>query len=342
MSSGTPALLPYVRENLGPSSAVFKEKMMMSLRDRVAMEKSSLRLVKPNREGGQPQLPKARPGGVSSDDILLAKMASYSSSKHVPFSEVLTLLGLTTDAPPEDAQPLTSEDVKYVFAVLAARIRQAPYPDALVPTVEELQKHHPNLSKMFPSHKEKEAVPRATIVAALTKVLPSDMHGSVLPLVDFLSYNCRNSVRLCDLDVAFAPPSNSSDNQDEAEAEDDEDAAALEDFNRMAAAIQEAEDLAKASVDEEEIVKVISFLDPSEDGEVDMKELESAFRIARRDQSNETIDLDAQAKEMEILKKQLEDASKVEEGESEIRGGGGEWGGKRTIKRSSTNSNDGC
>ncbi|GMI46306.1 hypothetical protein TrCOL_g2778 [Triparma columacea] len=318
MTSGTPALLPYTRENLGPSSAAFKEKMMMSRKDRVAMEKSSLRLVKVNREGGQSKLPKGRSICDSSDDILMTKMASYSSSKHVPFSEVLTLLGLTTDAPPEDAQVLSNEDLKYVFAVLSARTRQAPFPAALAVTVEELQKHRPNLSKMFPSHKEKETLPKATITAALTKVLPSDMHESIQPLVNFLFYNCRNNVRLCDLDVAFAPPTNSSDNQDEAEAENEEEAAALEEFNRMAAAIKDAEDLAKASVDEEEIAKVISFLDPSEDGEVDMKELESAFRIARRDQSNEAIDLDAQAKEMETLKKQLEEANKVEEEKSDF------------------------
>ena len=291
---------------------------MMSRKDRVAMEKSSLRLVKVNREGGQSKLPKGRSICDSSDDILMTKMASYSSSKHVPFSEVLTLLGLTTDAPPEDAQVLSNEDLKYVFAVLSARTRQAPFPAALAVTVEELQKHRPNLSKMFPSHKEKETLPKATITAALTKVLPSDMHESIQPLVNFLFYNCRNNVRLCDLDVAFAPPTNSSDNQDEAEAENEEEAAALEEFNRMAAAIKDAEDLAKASVDEEEIAKVISFLDPSEDGEVDMKELESAFRISRRDQSNEAIDLDAQAKEMETLKKQLEEANKVEEGELDV------------------------
>ena len=101
----------------------------------------------------------------------------------------------------------------------------------------------------------------------------------------FISYNCRNNVRLCDLHNAFAPPDNSSDNQDEADADgvvDEEEAAALEEFNKMTVAIEEAEALAKGSVDEEEIVKVISFLDPSDDGEVDMKELRDPEAGPRR------------------------------------------------------------
>jgi len=249
----------------------------------------------------------------------MMQMAGYSSSKHLPFTDVLAVLGLTTDAAPsEDAPSLSSDDLKYLFRVMAARIRQASVSDALAPTVTELQKHHPNLSKMFQPFKEKDIIPKATIMSILTGVLLSEFHESVLPLVNFISYNCRDHVRLCDLDAAFAPPIESSDNQEEVDyaAAAEEDAAkALAEFNKMAEAIEEAENLAKAAVDEEEIAKVIDFLDPSNDGEVDFKELESAFRIARRDQTREVIDLDSQAKELENLKKQLEEASKVEEGE---------------------------
>ena len=51
--------------------------------------------------------------------------------------------------------------------------------------------------------------------------------------------------------------------------------------------------------------QVISFLDPNNDGEVDLKELGSAFRIARRDAAGDVEDIEAQAAAVEKLKARL-------------------------------------
>ena len=344
-------LMSYTRENLGASKDGFKAKMLMTRKSRVAMEQASLVLVKPstsNKNRG-PALRKnstSRRGknGDSDDDCdaSMAKMARFSSSKHVPFLQVLSILGMAgsssqdSQEEEEDTTTLSCADLKYLFEVLSARTREAPFPEKLKPTVQEIHASVKSLGEVFRGFRDKSVIPKATLIAKLTGALDESFRKSVNALVDFICYNCRDRVRFCDLEAALSlDPSDGvgnqqagNDNDDDAaatttkklspEEDDPEAAAALKELENITAAIEEAERLAFSSVNEEEISKVINFLDPSNDGEVDLRELESAFRIARRDKTKGKIDLDAQEAEMESLKAQLADLSVVVEEESDF------------------------
>ena len=69
-------LASYTKENLGPSSVTYKERMLMSRRERVAKYESKT-FVKPGSEQEEEE-ENEDTGGV---EQLLADMAKYSSSK---------------------------------------------------------------------------------------------------------------------------------------------------------------------------------------------------------------------------------------------------------------------
>jgi Ca2+-binding EF-hand superfamily protein len=92
----------------------------------------------------------------------------------------------------------------------------------------------------------------------------------------------------------------------------------MQEFAEMARKIEEAEALADSAVDAGEIATVISFLDPGDDGEVDLKELEGAFRISRRDQAQEKVDLGKQQAMVDKLKAHLVELSKPIEEKSDF------------------------
>jgi len=83
-------------------------------------------------------------------------------------------------------------------------------------------------------------------------------------------------------------------------------------------AIEAAENLAKDSITEEEVAKVIKFLDPNNDGSVDMLELEAAFRLSRKDSTLEVVDLEKQAEQVKHLNEKLKALNEEKEEESDF------------------------
>lgn len=189
---------------------------------------------------------------------------------------------------------------------------------------EAIYGNHDTLFKWNGKKKgEKDLITKAECTTKIKGLLSEEDHPHVPETVDYISYNFKDHIRVIDLiNVVNEPPNPDVENDEEdndisEDKEDEEDIKRREEFEEMTKAIEEAEELAKASVDPSELTKVINFLDPSDDGEIDMKELENAFRVARKDSKRKTINLGRQKEQMEKLKADLAKASVVEE---EVRG----------------------
>jgi Ca2+-binding EF-hand superfamily protein len=288
--------------------------MLMPRRSRLQLEQQSTQSPASTSPPGNQQ-----DDSASSSQALISRLASFASAKHVPLNSVLAHLHL----PPPPSATLDERHTRHLVAVLAARIRCAPPSAVVAATFGELA--GTPTSAIFPKKGEKDVLPRSALASAFATFLPVSADFSIPQAVDFLMYNNRNRVRVCDVEHALHPPQEGEDGEGEdgqdtiTVVEDEaENERKMQEFAEMARKIEEAEALADSAVDAGEIATVISFLDPGDDGEVDLKELEGAFRISRRDQAQEKVDLGKQQAVVDKLKAHLVELSKPIEEKSDF------------------------
>ncbi|GMH98265.1 hypothetical protein TrVE_jg6128 [Triparma verrucosa] len=292
--------------------------MVMTRRERLAYEASQLKLITSSDADKEEEAPKEE----SASD-LLTKMSAFSTSKHVPLKDVMAVLRIPTDS------IISFEELTSLFQALQSRaksLKPNERVEAILSKVKEKAGSDLSFQWNGKTRGEKDAITKHECLNKIKSILKDDEDddGAMVETADYISYNFRDRIRVVDfVNVVNDPPNpDAEDDADndvgDADAEDEEDIKRREEFEAMAKAIEEAEELAKASVDPEELSKVINFLDPSNDGEIDMKELESAFRVARKDSKRKTINLGKQKEAMDKLKEDLAKVSVVEEEKSDF------------------------
>lgn len=119
-----------------------------------------------------------------------------SAAQHVPLHDIFDILRI------DPSEPIPEESLNYLFSVLQSRIRHAkPSPEvaAIFSSLSDASSSPP----LFHGKKEKDVLTKSQLAKELTRVLETS--EGVLPAVDFLCYNCRDRVRLCDLQAALKP-----------------------------------------------------------------------------------------------------------------------------------------
>ncbi|GMH61288.1 hypothetical protein TrLO_g8713 [Triparma laevis f. longispina] len=291
--------------------------MIMTRRERLSLEASQLKLLT--------GLETSILDSPSEENVeeLLGKMAGFSSSKHVPLKDTMNVLRIPIDS------IISFEDLTVLFMTLQSRAKGVKpgekVEEVLGKVKEAIYGNDDTLFKWNGKKKgEKDLITKAECTTKIMGLLSEEDHQHVPETVDYISYNFKDHIRVIDLiNVVNEPPNPDVENDEEdndisEDKEDEEDIKRREEFEEMTKAIEEAEELAKASVDPSELTKVINFLDPSDDGEIDMKELENAFRVARKDSKRKTVNLGRQKEQMEKLKADLAKASVVEEEKSDF------------------------
>jgi len=245
---------------------------------------------------------------------LMMQISTYSASEHTPLESIVELLNLNVDY--IDLPSLT-----YILNVLQSRHRSTPLPEGA--ENENFRRCLHSLSridvkKAFPKMEGKNVITPQQLTKCVQESIPegigdAEKDAFVSSVVRFILYDNKDKCRVCDLDnyedMSLRDPEE-TDQRSTLQSNSDADITGGAEYqaklDAIMARIEEAERLASNSITDEEVAKVVSFLDPNNDGVIDIHELESAFRSSRKDASvGEKIDLEEEEKKLKVMEEKL-------------------------------------